>query len=157
MALDKYHEIEEFSERVLDFLQNKDRVSLPTSSESNKMDTYSYDGLFIEIITRDKNLKYEMFGSFYKWLESGDKFVIPDTNASIRINANHFGNSVGFNEIIKIYLSFGPEDSIENIIDWLFFKIENRAEALLIEKNRIPVNREALSVFIKKKTILLLN
>ena len=115
---------------------------------------YSADGLPIEVITRDKNLKYEMFGSRYRWLERGEKYPIPQTDAFIRIEQDYRGSGVGFSEYIKMYLSFGTTQNLEPIIDWLFDKIKEKANGLIIQGNRIDIDKFQMGIFIKKTTFL---
>ncbi|MEZ4688458.1 MAG: hypothetical protein R3B47_21070 [Bacteroidia bacterium] len=115
---------------------------------------YSADGLPVEVITRDKNLKYEMFGSRYRWLERGEKYPIPKTDAFIRIEEDHRGAGVGFNEYIKMYLSFGSTRNLEPIIDWLFDKIKDKANGLIIQGSRIDIDKFQMGIFIRKTTFL---
>ena len=60
----------------------------------------------IEIMTSDKDLKYRLFGTYYRWLELGDSYKIPGTHASIVIDENYAGRRIGFQESVKMYLSF---------------------------------------------------
>ncbi len=159
MALEKYQEIESLSERAKVYLDNKHKTGSATPSANgndflNPDAQYSVEGLFIEIITQDKKLKYDMFGRYYKWLEIGDAYKIPNTNAAITIQGNYKGRSVGFNEAIKIYLSFGIHDSIPEIIDWLYSRIVDRAKSLIIDKTVVAIDRNEMSLYIKKRTFL---
>lgn len=121
------------------------------------MDTtaqYSFEGMYIEVITRDKDLKYHLFGASYRWLEAGDKYKIPKTQAHIRIEANYRGNVIGFNEAIKMYLTFGVNDSISEIVEWLYKGIEGKATSLLIGKNIVKIDVNEMSYYIRKKSFL---
>jgi hypothetical protein len=118
---------------------------------------YSADGLPIQVITRDKNLKYHMFGSRYRWLERGEKYPIPKTDAFIRIEEDYRGSGVGFSEYIKMYLSFGNTQNLEPIIDWLYDRIKDKATGLIIKGKRIDIDKFQMGIFIKKSTFLQLN
>lgn len=105
----------------------------------------------IEVITSDKDLKYHLFGSQYRWLEYGDSFNIPSTNASIVIDEGHLGRRIGFQESIRMYLTFSEEDSIDVIVDWLFDSIDERVNTLIVAGETVPVDREAIINAVKKK------
>lgn len=119
--------------------------------------TFGFDEMKIEILTRDKDLKYRLFGTYLRWLERGDKFKIPGTEAVITIDQDHRGNRVGFVEAVRIYLSFKPGDSISDIIDWLYERLHGHAEAMIIEGKRLPVDQLAMAAYIRQKSFLGLN
>jgi hypothetical protein len=95
---------------------------------------FSIDGLEIELLTSDKDLVYHLFGAQYRWLQRGEKFKIPETNAYIIIREDHLNRSVGFRQSIKMFLTFTENDSLEVIAAWLFLNIEKSVETLIINK-----------------------
>jgi len=128
--------------------------SSDTDESSEHVKSYASEGLYIEIITRDRDLKYEMFGTFMKWLEAGEYFTIPGTQAELFSTQRHRGSSMGFVETIKVYLRFSEKDSVADINDWLYSKIKDRASALLIAKERIAINRTEMERLIRRKTLI---
>mgnify|MGYP001456777661 CR=1 FL=1 len=110
--------------------------------------------LKVEILTSDKDLKYLLFGTHYRWLVFGDSFKIPGTKASIVIDEDHAGRNIGYRESVRMYLTFGEDDSIEDIAHWLFTKMEGRANNLLVAGEMVEVTEQALIVAIKKESLL---
>lgn len=154
MATDRFQLIEQLNKKIeLHFAGKlggpnaKDRAFHPDAQ-------YAFDKLKIELITSDKDLKYHLFGTFYRWLVYGDKFKIPDTSASIIIDEDHQGTSIGYRETIRMYLTFDTNDSVETIVDWLFGKIEGRASSLLIHGDVVDVDYDAILRSVKQTTFL---
>jgi hypothetical protein len=108
----------------------------------------------IDIRTADKDMKYHLFGAQYRWLEMGEKFKIPDTNAYVIVQADHRGRTIGYIETVRIFLTFGVHDSIETIVDWLYYKIAGRASSLIIEGNVVNIDRNEMMLYIKRKSFL---
>lgn len=109
----------------------------------------------IEIITKDKDLKYRLFGTGYRWLERGDKFKVPNTNAKIIMDEGHSGNRIGFTESIRMYLTFTESDSLLEITKWLFLSIAGQADALIIQGKRIPVDLQEMITYMMRKSLSL--
>lgn len=155
LAEDKYKEIEALAEKAKPFIGEGAPVAYGDMEDFMRPDAeYGAEGLIIEVITRDKDLKYEIFGSFYRRLEHGDKYPIPKTDAFIRIEDNHRGNAIGFNEFIRMYVSFGRTAEIQRIIDWIYEKIHRKADGLIINKQRIAIDKTEMGRFIRKTTFL---
>lgn len=154
MAHDKFRDLEQLCEKAKDWLENKQPLKETAPSTALPPEQYAADGMYIEVITRDKDLKYHLFGSHYRWLESGDKYEIPGTKAFIRIESNYKGTSIGYSEAIKMYVSFGVNDSVTDIVNWLYNRINGSATSLLIAKQLVAIEPEAMARFIKKKTVL---
>jgi hypothetical protein len=117
---------------------------------------FAYKEMKIEIRTSDKDLKYHLFGTFYRWLMLGDRFKIPETNAFLIADEDYRGRNIGFTEFIRVYLTFEESDSVETIAQWFFSKIEGRADALLIEGELVPIEYEALLFEIKRRSLKML-
>lgn len=113
---------------------------------------FACQSMKIEIRTSDKDLKYHLFGTFYRWLMQGERFKIPDTGAFLIADEEHLGRSIGFMETIRLYLTFEENDPVESIAGWLFPKIAGRASALLVESEIIPIEYEALLLAIKRRS-----
>lgn len=159
MATEKFQLIESLSEKIGNYLGGNPLKS-PVLQQPEKGDYLHPDALFagkkikIEILTADKDLKYHLFGTHYRWLEFGDSFKIPNTKASITIDEDHRGRRVGFQESIRMYLTFDENDSIEEIVAWLFGKIEGSINTLLVAGETVLVEVEAIEIAIKKETYL---
>lgn len=157
MAQERFREIEALCNKLEStFNQTISATEAPAPGDDflHRFAQYAYDGLFIEVITSDKDLKYHLFGTQFRWLEWGDKFKIPQTKAFITIEADHRGKSIGYRESVKMYLTFGIDDAVQDIIDWLYSKIAGRADSLLIEGQLVNVDRQEMSRYIRKKTFL---
>lgn len=129
--------------------EHKERIHDPRAR-------FAYREMKIEIRTSDKDLKYHLFGTFYRWLTLGDRFKIPDSKAFLIADEEHLGRQIGFVESIRIYLTFEEDDSVEQIARWLFDKIVGRADALLIESELVPINYETILTAIKRRSFKML-
>ena len=108
----------------------------------------------IEIIADDKDLKYRIFGRRYRWLLFGDEFKIPDTGATIVMDEDYKGHSIGFQETIRMYLTFGEEQKPQEIVDWLYPRITEGAKKLLVDGQSVEVNPAAILQEILKRSFL---
>jgi hypothetical protein len=154
MATERFQMIEQLNQKIewhfsgkLSAASAKDRAFHPNAQ-------FAFDKLKIEVITSDKDLKYHLFGTFYRWLVYGDKFKIPNTKASIIIDEDHQGNSIGYRETIRMYLTFDTTDPVETIVEWLFEKINGRAGSLIIHGDVVDVSYDAILRAVKQTTFL---
>ncbi len=158
MATEKFQVIESLAGRVEAYLSGEKPAA--QTYDSNVEDYLRPDAVFagkrlkIEILTADKDLKYHLFGTFYRWLQFGDSFKIPNTGGSIVIDEDYSGRRIGFQESVRMYLTFGESDSIEDMVNWLFGKIEGRANKLLVAGEVVGIDPEKIIRAIKKETIL---
>ncbi|MBI5917377.1 MAG: hypothetical protein HY842_18570 [Bacteroidetes bacterium] len=158
MATEKFQAIELLSQKMEAWLANA-----PPAASGYQTDVADYlrpDAFFaikrlkIEILTADKDLKYHLFGTYYRWLQFGDSFKIPGTRASIVIDEDYAGRRIGFQESVRMYLTFGEEDSIEDMVEWLFDKVVGRATKLLIAGEAVDLDPEKIINAIKKESLL---
>lgn len=158
MATEKFQAIERLSEKIKAHLSGTTlKPSLQSTAKHDFMHPeakFAGKRLKIEIITSDKDLKYHLFGTRYRWLQYGDSFSIPETGASIHIDEGHIGHRVGFRESIRMYLTFGEEDSVADIVAWLFPRIEGRASSLLVAGDKTGITAHEIESAIKKETLL---
>lgn len=157
LALGKFKEIEELAEKLKLLLSKGSSAVAVTENEFGADARFAYNNLKIEIITQEKDLKYHLFDTQYRWLERGDKYMIKGTNASIIIEANHRGAAIGYNESIKMYLTFSETDSLEEIFRWLYERIAGRATSVKIGDNLVKVDYNEMLSAVKRKTILRLD
>lgn len=163
LATERFQRIERLAEKIDAWLSGKLQPALPGPSAPDTDQRifdprarFAYREMKIEIRTGDKDLKYHLFGTFYRWLTLGDRFKIPDTQAFLIADEEHLGRRIGFVESIRVYLTFEENDSVEVITRWLFSKIEGRADALLIEGELVPIAYEAILLAIKRRSFKLL-
>jgi hypothetical protein len=153
LAISRYHEIE-----ALVLKWKTEQTESPTGRAStDPTPQYAYEGMAIEIITKDKNLKYQLFGSRYAFLLAGDHFRIPGSKARIIIDSRHSGLRIGYTESIQAFLSFGKEDDLELIFRWLLDRIRTDADFLYIEGQKMAIDLETVLTFVRSKSILLLD
>jgi len=149
MATERFQRIESLAAKIDRML--KGGSSLPSVDNFMHADArFAFDKMKIEVVTSDKDLKYHLFGTAYRWLAWGDKFKVPGTQAHIIIDEDHRGVRIGYRETIRMYLTFGPDDDLEAIIGWLYTKLNGRASSLLIEGTSIPVDRDLMTRHIKR-------
>lgn len=154
MATERFQAIEQLNQKIELYFAGKLSLDADKERAFHPNAQFAFDKLKIELITSDKDLKYHLFGTFYRWLVYGDKFKIPNTKASIIIDEDHQGASIGYRESIRMYLSFDMDDKVENIVDWLFGKIDGRASSLLIHGDIVSINYQAILQAIKKTSFL---
>ena len=158
LASDRFKAIEKIAAKIEDWFNGKVTMAPPSSSNTDpifdKMARFGYREMKIEIRTRNKDLKYVLFGTFYRWLMLGDKFKIPETNAWVIADEAYTGVSIGFNETIRLYLTFDEKDSVQTIVQWFFQKISGHADSLIIEGEIIPVKYEDILLAIKRRSFL---
>ncbi|MCB0542116.1 MAG: hypothetical protein H6575_08195 [Lewinellaceae bacterium] len=161
LATERFQRIERLAEKMEAWRSGK----LPAGDASAQKSTdpvfdprarFAYDQMKIEIRTGDKDLKYHLFGTFYRWLTMGDRFRIPESKAYLIADEEHAGRSIGYMESIRVYLTFTEEDPTETIAGWLAEKLAGRADTLLIEGERIPIDYDSILLAIKKRSFKLL-
>ena len=155
MATDRFQQIESLSKKLELYFEGKLEPEDPEDRINHPHAQFAFDQMKVEIITSDKDLKYHLFGTSYRWLVYGDQFKIPDTkNAYLIIDEDHKGVSIGYRETIRMYITFGITDAVEDIVDWLFDRIKGRASSLLVEGKVVPIEQHEMLRAIKKTTFL---
>lgn len=151
MATERFQLIEALSEKIDRHLQGKLPAAAPIDHPGA---LFAFNKMKIEVITADKDLKYHLFGARYRWLLYGHSFRIPGTQAAIIIDEEHRGASIGYRETIRMYLTFGTEDSTEDIVNWLYERIEGRANSLIIHGETVAVQPHAILQAIRRTSFL---
>lgn len=158
LATERFQRIEQLAEKIEAWKSGKtapDASVQPPAGAGPIFDPraqFAYKEMKIEIRTSDKDLKYHLFGTFYRWLTLGDRFRIPDSKAFLIADEEYAGRSIGFTESIRVYLTFEEDDAVETIVTWLFEKIAGRADALLIESEMVPIRYEAILTAVKSRS-----
>lgn len=155
MATERFQTIEHLSSKIETYLRNRSAGVVVAGERFMDVNAlFAIKRLKIEILTADKDLKYNLFGTYYRWLLSGDTFRIPGTQAAIVMDENHSGIRIGFQESIRMYLTFGEETSIEDIVQWLYERINGRANKLLIAGSLVEIEPYQMIYAIKKQSFL---
>lgn len=108
----------------------------------------------IEILTSNKDLKYRLFGSSYRWLTFGDSFKIPETKAHLIIDEDHRGRRIGYQESIRMYLTFDEETAIESIVAWLYPHLKDQDCSIIIDDEKTAVELSEILYTIRKKAFV---
>ena len=154
MAKDRFQRIEALAAKVLPLL-SPGSGSEPSIMVDDPAARFAFDRMKLEILTKDKDLKYHLFGTFLRWLEYGERFKIPNTPGAYLVGENrHSGTSIGYVETIKVYLTFGTNDPLDVIIDWLYNKIEGRADAMIVHGKRIPIELHRMRSEMQERSLL---
>lgn len=154
MASQRFKQVEKLAGKIRTHIQQGSHKAVQSDDFMHPLAKYAYDNMKIEILTKDKDLKYKLFKTGYRWLERGDRYKIPGTAASLIMEEDHRGMGIGFVESVKLYLSFGKTDVLEDVIRWLYERIEGHASGLIIEGKRIKVDFLQMVQAIKKQSFV---
>ncbi|MEM9847138.1 MAG: hypothetical protein AAF847_04560 [Bacteroidota bacterium] len=159
MATERFQLIEKLSAKVAAYLTSPPDA-IPTAS-SDYQDIFHHNARFqakklkVEIRTADKTLKFALFGKRnYKWLRYGERFKIPETSTYIVIDEDHYGSKIGYQESIRMYLSFGEEQATEDVANWIYDNIKDRADILLIAGEKVMIDAYQILLAIRQQTFL---
>jgi len=158
MATERFQTIQALAEKLEAHFSGK---PLSYGSQRSEREVFMHEHaifaankLKIEVLTTDKDLKYHLFGSKYRWLQFGDTFKIPETEASIIIDEDHRGTSIGYQESIRMYLTFDENVSIEKIVEWLYPRIKGSARSLIVAGEKIEIEPFNIFYAIRKKAFV---
>jgi hypothetical protein len=158
MATERFQIIQTLAEKLEAHFAGK---PLSYGSSPSERETFMHDHavfaankLRIDLLTSDKDLKYHLFGSKYRWLQFGDKFTIPETEASIVIDEDHRGTSIGYQESIRMYLTFDENVSIDKIVEWLYPRIKGSTRSLIIAGEKVEIEPFNIFYAIRKKAFV---
>ncbi|MEL6676326.1 MAG: hypothetical protein AAFR61_29230 [Bacteroidota bacterium] len=157
LAKERFQEIEELTAKIDLFLQSGQQLSdlqdNPQFEGYQEEAVYGTEGIQIEIMTREKTLKYQLFNR--RVIYAGDSGIIPETNARLIALESHAGNvTMGFRDNIKTKLIFGPEDSVLQIVSWLFRRINGKTSSFVIEGKVVKVDPYEILKAIRKETLM---
>ncbi len=164
LATDRFQRIERLAEKLEQYGLGKDLppTAGPSSSAEAAKDLtwahpaaqFAYQAMKIELRTSDKDLKYHLFGTFYRWLTLGERFKIPGAQGAYLIaDEGHTGRNIGYVESIRVYLTFEENDPVDTIVGWLYEKIAGRADMLLIEGDIVPIEYAAMLRVVKIRSL----
>jgi len=152
MAKERFQEIERLGKQVEAFLAGQASAA-GTSGETEGPEAYAYrsDGMRIDIMTRDANLKFMLFRSRY--IERGDEVKIKGSGAKLVSLEDYYNRSAGFRENIKVHLAFGPDADLVKVTEWLFRHISGNTTSFVIEGKVVKVAPHEILSAIRKEAI----
>lgn len=152
MAKDRFQEIERLSQKLEAYLSG-DASAAPVASdlEADPSVAYRSDGMDLEIMTSDADLKFRLFRS--RLIERGDEVRIRGTKAKLIARADYDSRSAGFRENIKLRLAFGPQQDLSDIVNWLFQHISGVTSNFVIEGKIVPVDPYAIRQAIRQESV----
>ena len=160
MATERFQLIESLSEKIAAYLTGS-FTSRKVPNAPTQEDLFHQNARFrakrlkIEIRTANKDLKFALFGKRnYKWLLYGETFKIPNTSTYIVMDEEHYGNKIGYQESIRMYLSFGEEQVTEDVADWIYNNIKEGADMLLIAGAKVLIDPTQILLAIRQQTFL---
>jgi hypothetical protein len=156
MATERFQQIENLAVKMRAYFDpNAIAIGNAASDFQHHNARFAADKLKVEIRTKDKALKFDLFGKRnYKWLLYGDTFKIPGTTTSIVMDENHYGSRIGYQETIRMFLTFGEEQATEDVANWIYEKIADRADTLIVGGQKIPIDRLTILLAIRRETFL---
>ncbi|HEX2618417.1 MAG TPA: hypothetical protein VHL57_12800 [Flavobacteriales bacterium] len=116
--------------------------------------TISVEALRIEVVTQDKELKYRLFRTRYLSLDEGRRIPIPGTGAFLVATSDSNGREIGFQESIRMFLTYHPTDPLKDIVIWLYLGIAGHVRSLWIDGERVEVDPEVMYSAIAKRSLL---
>lgn len=107
------------------------------------------DKMELEIYTHDKNLLFNLMG---KSSVSRDEFVeIPNTNTKLIYKGTTIRLAAGLPEIINFTLTFSSGVAAGVVANWIYDKLKNRAEKIVINRREIQMDKEEIKRFIEEE------
>lgn len=155
MAKERFQQIQKLEIKVTNYLKIKEQMGEDADiTEEDGPDKGFYtDGINIDIMTTDKHLKYRLFNS--PIIDRGDRVVIKGTKARLIALEDYSPRvSAGFRDNIKVKLSFGVEDSIYEIANWIFKHISGKTSSFVIENELVNITPGEILNAIKQEAHL---
>jgi hypothetical protein len=152
MAKDRFQEIERLSQKLEAYLSGAASAApMAEDPEADPNVAYRSDGMDLEIMTSDADLKFRLFRSRY--IERGDEVRIRGTKAKLISLADYGSRSAGFRENVKLRLAFGPQNDLSQIVEWLFRHISGVTSNFVIEGKIVPIEPYEILKAIRRESI----
>ena len=151
MAKERFQEIERLGEKVEAYLAGQASVAGKEDEKGEEAYAYRSDGMRIDIMTQDANLKFVLFRSRY--IERGDEVKIKGSRAKLIALEDYYNRSAGFRENIKVHLAFGPDADLVKVTEWLFRHISGNTTSFVIEGKVVKVAPHEILNAIRKEAI----
>jgi hypothetical protein len=152
MAKDRFQEIERLSQKLEAYLNgNASAAPMVADPAADPNVAYRSDGMDLEIMTSDADLKFRLFRSRY--IRRGDEVRIRGTKAKLISLADYGNRSAGFRENIKLRLAFGPENDLSQIVAWLFRHISGVTSNFVIEGKVVPIEPYEILKAVRREAV----
>jgi len=152
MAKERFQEIERLSQKLEAYLSgNASAAPVGEDAPADPNLAYRSDGMDLEIMTSDADLKFRLFRSRY--IERGDEVRIRGTKAKLIALASYDSRSAGFRENIKLRLAFGPENDLSQIVEWLFRHISGVTSNFVIEGKVVPIEPYEILKAVRREAV----
>ena len=156
MAQETFKKIEVLSKKLEDYLQYRksfdENPLIRPDDPRVQRGTYATEGIHIDIMTSDKRLKHQLFGSGF--IYRGDSAAIRGTKAKIYSLSDHSSvANMGFRETVKVLLAFEETDSVYDIVNWLFTRISGRTTSFVIEGKVVRIDPYEILKAIQKHSL----
>ena len=153
MAKERFQTIQLLGKKVESYLKIRAGIDEMPEENEDQATGYYTDGIDIDIMTTDKQLKYRIFGQ--PIIYRGDRSKIPGTKAKIFALEDYSPRvSAGFRDNVKVKLVFGTEDSVYEIVDWIFKHISGRTSSFVIENKLVNITPGEILQAIKREAHL---
>ncbi len=152
MAKDRFQEIEALGKQVTRYLSGDVSASAQVDNKEEEAQlVYRSEGMRIDIMTQDAGLKFKLFRS--RFIDRGDEVKIKGTKAKLIALEDYYQRSAGFRETIKVTLSFGEEQNLMPVVEWLFRHISGVTSSFVIEGKVIPIDPYEILKAIRQESI----
>lgn len=152
MAKDRFQEIERLSQKLEAYLSgNASAAPVAEDPAADPNVAYRSEGMDLEIMTSDADLKFRLFRSRY--IERGDEVRIRGTKAKLISLADYGSRSAGFRENIKLRLAFGPQNDLSQIVEWLFRHISGVSSNFVIEGKIVPIEPYEILKAVRREAV----
>jgi len=155
MAKERFQQIQVLEKKIEAYLKIKDSIEGEGEdlSEEGPEKGYYTEGIHIDIQTTDKQLKYRIFKQ--PVIYRGDRVKIGQTGARLIALEEYSPRiSAGFKDNVKVKLIFGVEDSVYEVVDWIFKHISGKTSSFVIEGKIIQITPGEILQAIKKEAFL---
>ncbi|MEL6627860.1 MAG: J domain-containing protein [Bacteroidota bacterium] len=151
MAKERFQQIEVLSKKIQEYFEVQGDLA-PRETEEDEVQHVGYvaDGIHIDIMTRDMQLKYRLFSQ--RIIYRGDKIKIPGTQARLTALEDYSPRaSAGFRDNIKVRLTFEANDNVQTIVHWIFQHISGVTSSFVIESKVVKITPVEILQAIKKE------
>ncbi|MEM7660042.1 MAG: hypothetical protein AAF399_28285 [Bacteroidota bacterium] len=156
MAKERFQQLQQLGAKIEEYLSTKALVGEEPELEATEAEpgvVYVSEGIKVDIMTRDKTLKYQLFGR--RIIYRGDSTNIPNTKAKIVALEDYSPRiQTGFRDNVKILLAFGESEDVRDIVGWLFSHISGRTSSFVIEGKVVKVDPYEILKAIQKESRL---
>lgn len=150
MAKERFQQIEILGQKITQYLEVRGGVEEEPDMDEESQMGYVAEGIHIDIMTGDMQLKYRLFSQ--RIIYRGDKIKIPGTQAKLIALEDYSPRaSAGFRDNIKVQLKFGTDDNVNTVVQWIFRHISGVTSSFVIEGQVVKITPLDILRAIKKE------